>query len=536
MGNDSQILGVIQPVKQKVAVNDLCEGMYVSELDRPWSEVGFQPPFELQGFTIDSREDIETVQRICEYVYIEAPDCVNAKNGNDTRKKSFNPQIVEYTGELRNVRSIQSQKHPEKKFEKDRKSATDLDNKHQRFESILRGFKKWFSFSGGNNYQSAKDSPVVEGCSYESGSAALKIRYHGNIEFRDKEQRLRSEPPPGILLRYVGAATPNRQQTDEDQSGYEDQSSVQEEITVARDFLEDTQGVYAEVIKDIQAGRRFDAAKVQHTVGQLVESVIRNPDALSWLVRLKDRNVSTYFHSVAVAILSLTVGRHLGLPVETLNSLGTGTLLQDVGIVHIPQEVLNKRGALNSKERSLVCRHVDATTDMLDHQDYSIDVMDIVRSHHERHDGSGYPHGLSGDLITPLSTIAGMADTYEALTSVRPHRQALTSFDALTSMYGLGGTWFPKAMIEQLIECVGLFALGSFVLLNTGHIGIVVGRNRIQQLRPKVLLLLDKQGKKIGDESIDLATQPIGDDSVPWKILGVVEPEEHGLNPREFFV
>lgn len=523
-------------MKQKVAVNELAEGMYVSELDRPWSEVGFEPPFELQGFTIDSRGDIEKVQRICEYVYIEVPDCVNAKNGSDAGQKSFAPRIVEYTGELRNVRSSQSQKYQSKKFEKDRKSTKDLDNKHQRFESILLGFKKWFSFSGGKNYQSAKDSPDVKSGSYESGSAAPKIRYHGNIEVRDEEQKLTNEASPGILLRYLRTATPNRQKTDKDQSGYEDQSSIQEEITVARAILEDTQDVYAKVVKDIQAGRSFDAAKVQQSVGQLVKSVIRNPDALSWLVRLKDRNVSTYFHSVAVSILSLTMGRHLGLPEEALNSLGTGTLLQDVGIVRIPQGVLNKRGELNSKERSLVCQHVDAATEMLDRQEFSIDVMDIVGSHHERHDGSGYPHGLSGDLITPFSTIAGMADTYEALISVRPHRQALTSFDALTSMYGLGGTWFPKAMIGQLIECVGLFALGSFVILNTGHVGIVVGRNRIQQLRPKVLLLLDEQGRKIGNESVDLATQPVGDDSVPWKILGVVDPEEHGLNPREFFV
>lgn len=511
-------------------MNELREGMYVSELDRPWSEVGFEPPFELQGFTIASREEIETVQRKCEFVYIDVPDCVNAENGNNAGAKSFTPQIVERTGELRNVRYIQSQKYQKKQFDK------DLDDKQQRFESSPRGIKKWFSFGRGKNYQSAKDSPVVESCYYESESAALKIRYDGNIEFRDEEQHLINGPPSEILSLHLRAATPNRRETDKDQSGYEDQSSVQEEIAIARDILEDAQGVYARVVQDIRAGRSIDAAKVQHTVGQLVASVIRNPDALSWLVRLKDRNVSTYFHSVAVSILSLTIGRHLGLPEEALNSLGTGTLLQDVGITRIPREVLNKCGELNLKERSLVCRHVDAATEMLDRQDFSVDVMDIVQSHHERHDGSGYPHGLSGNLITPFSTIAGMADTYEALVSLRPHRQALTSFDALTSMYGLGDKWFPKAMIEQLIECVGLFGLGSFVLLNTGHIGIVVSRNRIQQLRPKVLLLLDERGRKIGDESIDLATQPIGDDSVPWKILGVVDPEEHGLNPRDFFV
>ncbi|MDH3691324.1 MAG: DUF3391 domain-containing protein, partial [Gammaproteobacteria bacterium] len=521
-------------MKQKVSVYELREGMYVSELDRPWSEVGFEPPFELQGFTIASRGDIEKVQRICEYVYIDVPQCVDFKNGNDADQKSLAPQIVEHSGELRNVRYIKSQKYRKKKLEKDRESDTDLDNKQQRIESSLRGFKKWFPFSGGKNYQSAKDSPVVASCSYESGSAALKIHYDGNIEFRDEEQQLISEPLPEILSVYLGAATPNRQETDEDQSGYQDQSPFQEEITVAREILKDTQGVYAKIVKDIQAGRPFDADKVQHTVGRLVKSVVRNPDALGWLVRLKDRNVSTYFHSVAVSILSLTMGRHLGLPEEALSSLGTGTLLQDVGIVRIPRGVLNKCGELNSKERSLVCRHVDAATEMLGHQEFSTEIMDIVRSHHERQDGSGYPHGISGDLITPFSTIAGMADTYEALVSPRPHRPAQTSFDALTSIYGLGDKWFPKAMIEQFIECVGLFPLGSFVLLNTGHIGVVVGRNRIQQLRPKVLLLVDEQGNEIPNQSIDLATQPIGDDSVPWKILEVVEPEKYGLNPREF--
>lgn len=522
-------------MKQKVYADQLRIGMYVCELDRPWTEVGFEPPFELQGFTITSREEIAKVRTLCEYVYVDGHESPEPDEHHvNPSQRPFASQIVEDTGALRNVRYIGSYRYQRKKSSA---GANEPESRAERGAPIPRDVKKRFSLPQRHQYEPLKDPPSAESCLYESASTALKIHYVEDVEYRGGEHQAHQETIPELVPVYRTPLLLNSQDHEKYTTIYEDQSPFEEELVTARDVIADAQKIYAKVIQDIQAGRSIDNDPIQRTVQSLVKSVIRNPDALAWLVRLKGCDHNTYFHSVAVSILSLTVGRHLGLTEKDLNDIGTGTLLQDVGTILIPQSVLNKNGKLTAKERALVSQHVEATIDMLGGQDFSIDVMDIIRCHHERHNGSGYPQGISGDLISAFSTIAGMADTYEALINPRPYRPAMTSLDALTAMYDLGGNWFPKAMVEQLIECVGLFPMGSFVLLNTGHIGVVVSRNRIQQLKPKVLMILDGRGTKMDTpESVDLATQPVGDDSVPWKIIQVVEPEDYGLNPSEYFI
>jgi len=130
-----------------------------------------------------------------------------------------------------------------------------------------------------------------------------------------------------------------------------------------------------------------------------------------------------------------------------------------------------------------------------------------------------------------------MADTYEAMTNRRPYRPALNSYEALGELYQMRDKLFPKAMIENLIQCVGAFPVGSFVELNTHHVGVVIGRNQIKQLKPKVMVLLDPNGRRLPTSpTVDLAVQKPGDPSIPSQILRVVDPSEFGMDPREFFV
>ncbi|MDH3639706.1 MAG: HD-GYP domain-containing protein, partial [Gammaproteobacteria bacterium] len=318
---------------------------------------------------------------------------------------------------------------------------------------------------------------------------------------------------------------------------YSDQCSMEEELSIAQQIATDTETIYRRVLKDIGSGRGIDAKAVAQTVQGLVESVIRNPDALTWLVRLKSRRHYTYSHSMAVCVLALALGRFLGLSKTDLQAIGMGTLLQDIGKLHVPRLLLDKSEKLTSVEKKIISEHVDAGVKMLKETDHiPMEVLDIVKSHHERYDGSGYPHAMHGDMISPFSAIAGMADTYEAMTSQRPYRNALTSLEALTVMYAMRDKAFPAAMIEHLIHCVGVFPVGSFVLLNTGSVGVVISRNRLQQLKPKVLPILDAQGDRVPHaETIDLAEQPADNEDLPWKITRVVDPEDYSLDPAEFF-
>ncbi|MDH3280130.1 MAG: DUF3391 domain-containing protein [Gammaproteobacteria bacterium] len=321
-------------------------------------------------------------------------------------------------------------------------------------------------------------------------------------------------------------------------STYRDQSTMQEETPKARQVIDDTWQVYERVIGDIRSGKTVDTQGVQRVVGFLVDSIVRNQTAVGWLVRLKQQSDSAYDQSISVCVMALTFGRYLGLPKDELNILGSAALLQDIGKIHLPTSLLEKVEPLTAEEMKLIRRHVDMSVVMLRKQsELSPKVIDIVYAHHERFDGAGYPRGLEKKQIGILSTIAGLVDSYEAMLADRPYREARTSFQALMEIYEQRDRAFSNAMVEQFIQCVGIFPVGSFVQLTSGEIGIVVYRDRIQQLKPKIMILVDKDGERITEpETINLATQNVPHGTVPKLVNKVVDPRAHDLDPNEFFV
>ena len=509
-------------MKQKTLVNEVEIGMYVSELDRAWNKVPFEPPFEVQGFVVSSEDDLNQIKKYCHYVFIDVPD---EPLGVD-RKRVITKRIEE-KGALRNVRYVSSKEDSQlrQEVEHENKKVKTV-GRRKTSQTGVTGTKisntaKWWEVTK----RPARRRPRRDNGKPQSGGST--IRYVDEIESSRKDNASAASRPD---VMFVGSETGT--------PVYPVQSPIEEEIVVARDIVNDTFKVYENVVHDIQAGKAPNAEAVKQTVRGLVQSVIRNPDALTWLIKMKQQDNYTYYHSMATCIMALTIGRHLGLPKNDLDAMGTGTLLQDIGKIAIPKELLEKTGELTSAERKILRKHVETGLKMLDRQhDLANETMEIVRSHHERHDGSGYPKGIHSGLITPATTIAAMADTFQALTSDRPYRSALTSLDALTKMYELGESWFPQAMVEHLIQCVGPFPIGTFVKLNTGEIAVVISPNRILQLKPHVLVVMDSKGSRLEEpESIDLSHQVVGDDSTAWKITQVVDPEDYSLDPREFFL
>lgn len=319
---------------------------------------------------------------------------------------------------------------------------------------------------------------------------------------------------------------------------FPEKATVQEEVPKAKQVVDDAMHIYQRVISDVKRGKTADIKGVEKVVGSLVDSLTRNQTALNWLVRLKQQSNVAYDQSISVCVMALTFGHYLGIPKGELNELGSAALLQDIGKIHLPIELLNKVDPLTSEELKLIRGHVDMSVAMLRKQsELTPKVIDIVYTHHERFDGSGYPRGLEAEQISILGTIAGLVDSYEAMLANRPYRKPKTSFEALMEIYDGRDRWLPNAIVEQFIQCVGIFSVGSFVELTSGEIGVVVYRDRIQQLKPKVLILLDNEGNKIADpETINLATQNVPPDTVPKLINKVVDPKKYNLDPTYFFV
>lgn len=316
---------------------------------------------------------------------------------------------------------------------------------------------------------------------------------------------------------------------------YKDSTSVDEELVAAQVIHKRASVSVTEMMRHLQAGRTLKLVTINNVVTDVMESILRNPDAFAWLMHLKNKDDYSCSHSVDSCALAITFGRHLGLPRESLISLGTGALLFDVGKVKLPEGLLTKPGRLSPDEFQVMKRHVDFGVHIVSRiKGSGIETVDMVRAHHERFDGSGYPLGTRGSDIPLFGRIAGILDCYDAITSDRSYQGAISPHQALRVLYSARDKAFQEVLVEQFIQCLGVYPTGSLVELVSGEVGIVVAQNRARRLRPKIMLILDHNKVALKTyETVDL------DRETPGKTLElakVLEPGHHGIDPKEYYL
>ena len=289
-----------------------------------------------------------------------------------------------------------------------------------------------------------------------------------------------------------------------------------------------------------QRGGDFDSKEVATVVDSMIESIFRNRDAMSWLLRLKDKDDYLYSHSLSSSVIALAFGRHLGLDKETLRVVGTGVMVLDIGKTQLPEGLLRKAAKPTPAEWLSLRQHVDLGLELL-MKGGNMDerILTMVRTHHERLDGTGYPNRLAGDAIPLLGRIAAIVDSYDAMTSVRPYAPGVSTYEAIRELTKLGGTAFQPELVEVFIQSVGVFPTGSLVELNTGEVAIVMAQNRFRRLRPQIMVVLDTQKTVLNDfVEMDLhlqsPTDAAGNPTI-WITKGL-EPGAHGIDPAEFFI
>jgi putative nucleotidyltransferase with HDIG domain len=275
-------------------------------------------------------------------------------------------------------------------------------------------------------------------------------------------------------------------------------------------------------------------------VGSMVDSVFRNRDAMGWLARMKSTDDYLYNHSLATSVWALAFGRHLGLDRDTLKTIGTGAMLLDVGKTRLSTQILRKPDKPTEREWQLIRQHVEQGLELL-RATSGLDsrVLTMVATHHERLDGSGYPHGMKGDEIPLLGRIAGIVDGYDAMIAERCYAQPRSAYDAVRELKQLGGSAYPAQLVELFIQAVGVFPTGTLVELNTGEVGIVTGQNRFRRLRPEVMLILDAH-KNVRTEftTVDLLTceENSGNNEPALWIRRGLERGAFGIDPAEYFL
>jgi putative nucleotidyltransferase with HDIG domain len=255
------------------------------------------------------------------------------------------------------------------------------------------------------------------------------------------------------------------------------------------------------------------------------------------VTRLKHHDNYTYQHSLSAAMWSVSLGRQVGLPRRDLRSLAMGCMLMDIGKLRVDPDLLQAQRELTTEEAAHVAQHVEHGMEIL--QECGIlnqDVVDMVAHHHERYDGSGYPNGLKQDRIPPFARIAGIVDTYDALTSNRTYARAVAPSDAIKMLYEARDEDFQAELVESFIQAIGIYPAGTLVELTSGEVGVVVAEYRTRRLRPKVMLLLDANKKQLARSRVIDLQEEVSPSGAPKRsIKASLEPEAYGIDLTKVF-
>ncbi len=412
-------------IKQvKVDVNELTIGMYVSGLDRPWS----QTPFPLQGFYLRDLGEINQLKALCHYVYIDV-------------EKGRGPISA-------NLKTIAA---PTKK--------TTTRERVNSFTETL---------------------------------APLKI------------QR-------GL---------------------YRDVTPLQREVKQARQLHQKVYDAVVEVMEQLEKNQFDDLSlgETKRVASEMVDSVVRNPDAFTWLSRVQEKDEYTYSHAVRSSVWAILFGRHIGLPKRDLDVLAMGVLLKDVGKVMLDAALITNLDR-SAEEEALYESFVELGCEILRKtQGVEPRVIAVVKTHCERLNGTGFPHGLSGDKIPLLGKIAGIVTYYDHVTNPRGSRDPIAPSKAVAKLYELRNIQFQEELVVEFIRAIGLYPTGTLVELSTGEVAVVVEQNFERRLKPKVIVVLDTLKQPLSEYLLlDLAE----DDKRKQELIDTGKKSRHEIEKIE---
>ncbi|MFW5733950.1 MAG: HD-GYP domain-containing protein [Oceanidesulfovibrio sp.] len=312
--------------------------------------------------------------------------------------------------------------------------------------------------------------------------------------------------------------------------------SLKEEMGKARRLYSDSLQFAREFLHGARMGYLVDYSQSEKLVESVIDSVIRNEDAVVSLTKLRDFDEYSYTHSINVAVLAVAFGKNLGLSHKMLRSLGSAGIFHDIGKARIPEAILNKPGKLTGEEFEVMKSHPKKGFDLLAKQGAAEEVVLLgVLQHHEKFSGRGYPDGVSGDEVSVLARIIAVADVYDALTSERVYKKGMLPHKALALMYSMRGMDFHTGYVERFIKSMGIYPVGSFVRLSTREYALVSGSNSAQPLYPQVLVVLDDRQRPCTPHEVDLAEVREGGDNV-LEIIECLNPKGFKIDPAAYLM
>jgi HD-GYP domain-containing protein (c-di-GMP phosphodiesterase class II) len=319
---------------------------------------------------------------------------------------------------------------------------------------------------------------------------------------------------------------------------YRVSASVEAELPQAQSAYARADNLVARLSQTIMTSNVIETERAKEAVAQITDSVVRNPDAMMLLSQLREQAAKSLDRALQVSVHMTVFGRFLQLPRDRIELLGLVGLLQDVGTLKLPPGIAERRGALVGEARELYKTHITHTVEILSNTPgLPPEILAWASLHHERYDGSGYPRGLRGKAIAQFGSIAAIIDTFDALTAPPPYGEIMPPSTALNVLFQNRGTQFHAGLVEQYIQCVGAFPVGSVVELNSGEVAIVIAQNLTRRLQPRVMVVEDEDGNPVNPHKIlNLIDEPHASTNEIYRIRRTLESDTVRINPRELFL
>lgn len=379
-------------VEEKVPVNQLIKGMYVANLDRPWTET----PFPLQGVLIKKDEEIRKLAKYCRYVYIDREKSINIKN------------ILATSGE----------------GEGSQHNST--------------GFRQW------------------------------KAKYC--------------------------------------QETYKVTTSFKQELNTAKKVIDSVFTKVQSILTNrshITPAQISDLTEIAH---HMTESVLRNPDAMAWVCRIREFRSPIYLHGIRLSVWGCICGRQLGLNHAELHRLTTALMLSCIGKSFLSKNVLNQYSMTDCSKAYQ--RHLGLTLNSIESFKFSSNKCEkIIQNYCERIDGSGYPNGLVGPEIPFLSQVASLVETFELAINPYDMKKAISPANAIVQLNKLKGQTFDADLVEEFVKAIGIYPTGTIVQLNDARLGIISSQCYEKRLRASVIVVSGANQQKAPAQLIELGRE-----------------------------
>lgn len=262
------------------------------------------------------------------------------------------------------------------------------------------------------------------------------------------------------------------------------------------------------VYKNVRDNEPVDNEGVDRVIDDLIPAIKdRKDEMISFLILSGHGEAPLAESSINTTIISVFIAQAFKMTSHRINQLAFGALLHDIGMMKIPEQLLQKTGKLTDNELKVIRTHPIYSHKIITKTlRYPEEIGNIALQHHERWDGNGYPNKLKGEEINLQARIVSVADAFEAMVSVRPYRNSMIGYKAMRQLLNDNSRRFDSRVLKTFIKVMGIYPIGSIVLLNDASIGRVISTHSDAPLRPTVRLLIDSRGRALEKrkEIIDL--------------------------------